>query len=154
MCEPVSTPAGIFTSRRRPSTVKARRLPLNASSRLTSTAAWGSSPWAPLNPTRRRAPPRRGAALPVGAETVVALSLVGVGEDLVGLVDLLEAVGRPLGLGNVWVMLPGQPPIGLLDRPGVGVPGHPRELVVVLVFHHSNCSRTTRPRGAGAAPAL
>src|SRR3990170_9167222 len=98
--------------------------------------------------------PGLGVALPVGAETVVALALLGVGEDLVGLVDLLEAVGRPLGPGNVGVMLPGQPPIGLLDRPVVGVPGYSEDLVVVLVFHHSNCSRTTRARGAGAVPAL
>src|SRR5437660_224520 len=49
-----------------------------------------------------------GVALPVGAERVVAAALLRIGEYLVRLVDLLEAVGRVLALGDVGVVLAGQ----------------------------------------------
>src|SRR5262249_34539634 len=58
--------------------------------------------------------PRRllGVALPVGAERVVAAALLRIGEHLVRLVDLLEAVGRVLALGDVGMVLAGQPAEG------------------------------------------
>src|SRR5205823_3886361 len=64
-----------------------------------------------------RARARRTArvALPVASQRVVPLSLLGIGKDLVGLVDLLEAVARVLALGNVGVVLPRELAIRGLD---------------------------------------
>src|SRR4030095_9240931 len=70
----------------------------------------------------------------VRADRVVLLALVGIGEDLVGLVDLLEAL---LGLGllvHVRVVLPGELPVRLLDVLGRGVLRHAEGLVIVLVL--------------------
>src|SRR6478609_2823096 len=75
-----------------------------------------------------------GAAARHGAELVVLLALLGVGEDGVRLADLLE-----LGLGGrvpgvlVRVQLPGQLAVGLLDRRRVGVGGDAEDGVEVLV---------------------
>src|SRR5262245_23529900 len=73
-----------------------------------------------------------GVALPVGAERVVATALLRIGEHLVRLVDLLEAVGRVLRLGDVGMVLSGQPAEGGLDRLVVGLPIDAEDLVVVL----------------------
>src|SRR5438552_5519 len=73
-----------------------------------------------------------GVALPVGAERVVAAALLRIGEHLVRLVDLLEAVGRVLALGDVGMVLAGQPAEGGLDRLVVGLPIDAEDLVVVL----------------------
>jgi hypothetical protein len=72
-------------------------------------------------------------ALPVRAEGVVALPLLGIGQHRVGLGDLLEPVGR--ALVDVGVVLARQLAVGRLDGLVVGVPGHAEDLVVVLVFH-------------------
>src|SRR5215468_5761891 len=74
-------------------------------------------------------------ALPVGSQRVVALPLLRVAQDLVGLGHLLEPGRRLLALGNVGVVLAGEPSVGGLDRLVVGVLGHAENLVVVLVFH-------------------
>src|SRR5436309_559935 len=73
-----------------------------------------------------------GVALPVGAERVVAAALLRIGEHLVCFVDLLEAVGRVLALGDVGMVLAGQPAEGGLDRLVVGLPIDAEDLVVVL----------------------
>src|SRR5262249_40392259 len=75
-----------------------------------------------------------GVALPVGAERVVAAAFLRVGEHLVRLVDLLEAVGRVLGLGDVGVVLAGQPAEGGLDGLVVGLPVDAENPIVVLEF--------------------
>jgi hypothetical protein len=60
-------------------------------------------------------------ALPVGTERVVTAALLGVGEDLVGLGDLLEAFAAGVfALRDVRVVLPGQPAVRRLDRLVVG----------------------------------
>src|SRR6185503_14486997 len=66
-----------------------------------------------------------GVSLPVRSERIVAAALLGVGENLVGLADLLEAVGRVLGLRDVRVVLPREPAIGGLDRLVVRFPVDP-----------------------------
>ena len=79
---------------------------------------------------RRRRPGRRhrsaGAlvGLPVGAQLVVGLALLGVAEDLVGLVDLLEALSAAGALVDVRMVLARKLPEGLLD---VGLAGRPRD---------------------------
>src|SRR4030095_12954453 len=73
-----------------------------------------------------------GVSLPVRSERIVAAALLGVGKNLVGLADLLEAVGRVLGLRDVRVILPREPAIGGLDRLVVRFPVDPENLVVVL----------------------
>src|SRR5262249_13143654 len=76
---------------------------------------------------------------PVRAQVVVALALVRVGEHLVGLGDLLEAVGR--ALVDVGVVLARELPVGGLDRllvsPALDLEG----LVVVLEFHSQSPSK-------------
>ena len=63
-----------------------------------------------------------GVALPVRSKRVVAVALLGIGEDLVGFADLLEAFGRVLALGDVGMVFPREPSIGGLDRLVVGLP--------------------------------
>ncbi len=76
------------------------------------------------------------------AQSLVPVAVVGgpplgVGEHLVGLGGLLELV---LGLGivavDVGMELAGQPPERLLDRRLIGVPGHPKDVVVVANSAH------------------
>src|SRR5664280_729846 len=84
-----------------------------------------------------------GIVLPVGAQLVVLRPLRGVGEDLVGLVDLLEAaLGVAVPGVPVRVVLPGQLPVRLLDLRGRGGLGDAQGLVIVLVLH----GRLPRPR--------
>src|SRR5207245_8432427 len=90
-----------------------------------------------------------GVALPVGAERVVAAALLRIGEYLVRLVDLLEAIGRVLALGDVGMVLAGQPAEGGLDRLVVGLPVDAEDLVVVLEFDGHGGKRR---RSACSAP--
>src|SRR5213594_3380590 len=85
-------------------------------------------------PTARLTGSLLGVALPVGAERVVAAALLRIGEHLVRLVDLLEAIGRVLALGDVGMVLAGQLAEGGLDRLVVGLPIDAEDLVVVLEF--------------------
>src|SRR5262245_47579247 len=84
--------------------------------------------------SRRTARRRLREALPVGTERVVSPPLLGVGEDLVGLVDLLEAVRRVLALGDVRMVLARELAVGGLQRLVVGLPVDAEDLVVVLVL--------------------
>jgi hypothetical protein len=71
----------------------------------------------------------------VGAH-VVHLPLAGVGENLVGLGDLLEPL---LGLRiriDVGMQFPGQPTVGLLDLFGIGVSPDPEDAVVIVRHTH------------------
>lgn len=68
------------------------------------------------------------------SKLVVYASLLGVGQDLVGLCDLLELV---LGVGVavlVWVELEGQLSVGLLDLVLVGLGGDAQDFVEVLAW--------------------
>ena len=73
-------------------------------------------------------------AFPVGAELVVFRPLLRVAEDLVGLVDQLEAVGGLGVLVDVRVELARQPAIGGLDLLLGRGPSDTEGLVVVLVL--------------------
>src|SRR4030095_2972980 len=89
-----------------------------------------------VHPAGGRAPAaglRLRVSLPVRPEGVVALALLGVGKNGVGLADLLEALG--VALVHVGMVLAGQPAIGRLDGLVVGRPVDPERLVVVLIFH-------------------
>ena len=74
--------------------------------------------------------------LPVRAELVVRLALLGVREDLVGLADLLEALlGAGVALVDVGMVLAGEPAKGL---PDLGLAGRARNAergVVVPILH-------------------
>ena len=75
------------------------------------------------------------------AELVVYRALACVGEDLVGLLGLLELVLglRIVGI-SVRVILHGEAPVGLLDV-GLGrVSRHFEELVVILLGHYPTCN--------------
>src|SRR5579859_7761260 len=74
--------------------------------------------------------------LPVGAQLVVALALLGVGEDGVGLVGVLEALLGGLVVGvAVRMQLTCQAAVGLLDLGLRRRLRHTQDLVVVLVVH-------------------
>src|SRR2546426_2525122 len=72
--------------------------------------------------------------LPLRADRVVALALLGIAEDLVGLVDLLELLFRVRFLVYVRVVLACELSVGLLDVVGRGVLRNAKRLVVVLVL--------------------
>src|SRR5438552_2575125 len=59
-----------------------------------------------------------GVPLPIGPDRVVPLALLGIAEDLVGLIDLLEALLGLRLLVDVRVVLARQLPVGLLDLAG------------------------------------
>src|SRR5262249_16356177 len=71
-------------------------------------------------------------ALPVRTERVVAAALLGIRNNLVGLVDLLEGIGGGPDLCGVGVGVPGQPSVGGLDRLVVGLPVDAENHIVVL----------------------
>ena len=74
--------------------------------------------------------------LPVGTELVVGLALLGVGEDLVGLADLLEALlGRGVALVDVGMVLAGKATEGLLDVGLTGALVYAEGGVVVAILH-------------------
>ena len=59
---------------------------------------------------------RRAAGRTDAPEAVVLATLLRIGEDLVGLVDLLEVrLGRRLVFGDVGMVFPREPTIGTLD---------------------------------------
>src|SRR5205085_11586696 len=77
------------------------------------------------------------AGLPVAAHLVVRGALLRVLQDLVRLVDLLEALLGVLLLRDVGVVLAGKLAVGLLDVVLRRRALEPEGLVVVLVFHAS-----------------
>jgi len=67
---------------------------------------------------------------------IVLLALVGIGENLVGLVDVFESLlGRRIARVDVGVVLASQTAIGLLDVFFRSALGNAQHLVVVFVFH-------------------
>jgi hypothetical protein len=71
----------------------------------------------------------------VAAQAVVGRPLLLVLQRLVGLGDVLEALGGVFFLRHVGVVLAGEPAIGLLDDLIARSPLHAEDLVVILVFH-------------------
>src|SRR5205085_117158 len=118
---PSFTPGGIFTVSRLAGWPFSREIwitcsdPLYASGRVISTA-----------PLRE--------LLPLGTDRVVPLSLLGIAEDFVSLVDLFEALLRVRLLVDVRVVLACELSVGLLDVLGRGAFRNAKRLVVVLVF--------------------
>src|SRR5699024_4140484 len=90
-----------------------------------------------------------------GAQRVVLLALLGVGEHRVGLSDLLELL-LGLGVPGVLVRVPGagELAVGLLDRGGVGVLGHTQRRVEVLLQPVLSSHRATPPSIIIALPAF
>ena len=75
-----------------------------------------------------------GATVAHRADRVVLLALVGVGQDGIGLADLLEALlGRFVPRLLVRVQRAGKLAVGLLDRARVGVGGDAEDRVEVLL---------------------
>src|SRR5208282_421392 len=78
----------------------------------------------------------RDAVLPIGAELVVLLALVGVADDLVGLVQLLEFGLGILVVGiYVGMEFAGELAVGAFDFRPAGFPIDPESFVVVAKFH-------------------
>ena len=95
---------------------------------LADEPGLGKTAEALLAGRRREVHPR----FPVRAEGVVAPALLLVGQDLVGLVDLLEALLGGLVLRiEVRVELACELPVRLFDLVGRRVPGDAKRLVVV-----------------------
>jgi hypothetical protein len=66
-------------------------------------------------------------------EAVVQLAALGVGEHLVRLDDLAEAVLRVRRFGDVGMQFPGESAKGALDVVCAGIAGDAEELVVVAL---------------------
>src|SRR5258706_9630336 len=71
--------------------------------------------------------------LPLRADRVIALALLGIAEDLVGLVDLFELFLRVRLFVDVRVVLARELSVGLLDVVGRRVLRNAKGLVVILV---------------------
>src|SRR5450759_266791 len=103
-----------------------------------------------------RAGARPGVVLPVDPQLVVLRPLGGVGKDLVGLVDLLEAALRVLvPRVPVRVVVPRELPVCLLDLRRRGGLGDAQDGVVVLVLHRgppSAAPETGARLGRGQRP--
>src|SRR4029434_11231032 len=81
----------------------------------------------------------------VGAQLVVFLSLRGIAEHLVGLVDLLEArLRRLVARVHVRVMLARELPEGLLDLLLGGAFVNAKRRVVILEFHTVLTTKVTK----------
>src|SRR5256885_1855083 len=111
-----------------------------------------------------------GVPLPVGTERVVAPALLGIGEDLVGFVDLLETGVLPLV--DVGVVLARELPVRGLDGLLVRAPVDAQNSIVVLVLnghrlnptrsvagqlsvrHSSRSEKARGPRGSRGPPQL
>ena len=75
-------------------------------------------------------------ALPLGAKAVVLFPLLWIGEDLVGLIDLFEALLRfAIARVDVGMVLARQPPKRAADLFGFCVSAHAERLVVVFILH-------------------
>src|SRR5438445_9763770 len=72
--------------------------------------------------------------LPLGSDRVISLSLVGIAEDFVSLVDLFETLFRVRLFVDVRVVLACELSVGLLDVARRGVLRNAQRLVVVLVL--------------------
>src|SRR5436309_4932497 len=86
----------------------------------------------PAGPGGTSAPLRE--LFPVGTDGVITLALLGVAEDLVGLIDLFEFLFRVRLLVYVRVVLARELSVGLLDVVDRGVLRNAKRLVVVLVL--------------------
>ena len=104
----------------------------------------------PMSPTK--SPPARRAAAAAAAEAgeaaagVVLTALLGVGERVVGLLDLLEALlGRVVARVRVGMVLAREPAVGLLDLL-LGGPAPDSERLVVVVRHRGSLLGHHDPR--------
>ena len=91
----------------------------------------------------------------LGAELVVELPLVGVGEDVVREGDVLEPLLRLLvPRVQVGVVLAGELAVGLLDVVGARVPRDTEDGVEILLVRHprATAARVTRCTVAGPSP--
>jgi hypothetical protein len=92
------------------------------------------------------------------AELIVLGALVGIAEDLVGLVDLLEFFLGFLVAGViVRVILQGQLAVRLFDLLGAGALGDAQHLIVVSFFCHTPLTlpkRDAAPRGSPRIPRI
>src|SRR5262249_42306809 len=122
----------------------AEQVPQVSALEVESLEAASGTPWPRPEATREapgaslRAPRPPGVETgPRMPETVVGAPLFGVLEDVVGLLDLLEALlGGLIARIDVGVELPGQTPVGLLDVGLRGALGDAQDLVE-LAFGHS-----------------
>jgi hypothetical protein len=70
------------------------------------------------------------------AELIVGAPLLGVAEHLVGLVDLLEAVGGAVLVVDIRMVLPGKTAKGLADIVLAGAAIDAQHLVVISLRGH------------------
>ena len=83
------------------------------------------------------------STFPIGAEIVVFFAFIGVAENLVGLVDLLEFfLGLFFVLGYVRMILPRQTAESLADFVTGRVAVHTQNFIVIFKFHRHKIRRT------------
>ena len=93
--------------------------------------------------------------LPVGAKEVVLAPLLGIGEDRMGLVDVLEAsLGDRVSRALVRMVLPGELAERLLDLGLARASSQAEGLVVVLVIHRAVESASPRRDRLARGPAV
>src|SRR5262249_28745010 len=83
-------------------------------------------------------------------ETIVAAAALGIGEYLIGLADLLEALLGPLvARVLIRVILERGFAVGLLELFVAAAPGAPQPLVVVALHHSPATTESPHPRCGG-----
>jgi hypothetical protein len=103
------------------------------------------------SPAAREAGAREAAAAEEAAARVVRLALLGIGQDRVGRLDLLEALLRSLvALVRVRVVLPGELAVGLLDLLVGGLLVDAER--PVWIRHRRHQPETTTRAGRSTAP--
>jgi hypothetical protein len=91
--------------------------------------------------------------LPVWAELIVTLALVGIREHLIRFVDLFEALFGPAIPGiQIRVILSGELAVGLPDLVVRSVPLNPQSLVIVLKLHSAQAPGKSLPKHYAANP--
>ncbi len=104
-----------------------------------------------FRPSRRRAELLSG--LPIAAELIVGSALLGVLQDLVSLLHLLEFLLGVRLLADVRVEFAREPAVCLLDLVRARRPSHAQDLVVIAVFHGCCTLGARTPQGKSSARA-
>jgi hypothetical protein len=110
--------------------------------------------WDSADTRPRLQDPRRKAGLGIEADLVVHLALLGVAEDVVSFLHLLEALlGGFVARIQIWMELTGETAPSFADLFRAGFPRHTQQFVIVLFRGHIVWRRTLLLQASASHPA-